>query len=61
MPDLFLTFLIALPILAVAYVVLRRAARKEKGVQARQDADRVYHPRRTTDDDVPEWKRREPE
>ena len=61
MPDLFLTFLIALPILAVAYAVLRRAASKEKRVQAQRDADRVYYPRRSMEEDVPEWKRREPE
>ena len=61
MPDLFLVFLIALPILAVVYAVLRWAARKEKRVEARQDADRIYYPRRSIEDDVPEWKRREPD
>ena len=60
MPDLFLTFLIVVPILAVAYAVLRWAARKEKRVESRRDADRVYYPRRSIED-VPEWKRREPE
>ena len=61
MSESFLTCLITLPTMAVLYVVLRWAVRREKRAQALQDMDRVYYLRRGIKDDVPEWKWRKPE
>lgn len=61
MSESFLTCLITLPTVAMLYVVLRWAVRREKRAQARQLLDRVYYVRRGMKDDVPEWKRRKPE
>ena len=61
MPESFPSLLIVLPTVAVLYMVLRWAIRREKRAQARQEMERVYYPRRGMKDDVPESGQREPE
>ena len=57
MPDILLTLSVCAPGMAVAYLVLRWAARSEQRARNREILDRVYWPSRGSTD-VPVYRRR---